>query len=856
MFVNSAVLSLDTYINVETLVIGYDTEKTTTDITMMIATATATNNLVTRIGFAFHYSPTDPILFLNGEPFFTDFDLEESVEIYSQNVQFLMDLILLGKITHVDFLACNTLQSEKWRLFYNLLQLKTGVVIGASDNNTGNLLYGGDWVMESTHEEVGQIYFTPAIENWASFLALPTGLNTYYHTFYTMNSADANAGKVMTRKIYNNSGTLLESQDISFGTTMSITAVLSLMDGGGMNPYTIGIVDSSQNKICMDIAYCNVYTKPLTTIQQTKLMTYVNTTFLEPHTASESSNTYVVTVVGSAFSLTGSNGVSSSSMLMTYGKVYILDQSDSSNAGKQLIIYTNTANTNRYYTGVVTNGTPGTRNAYTLIDLSSSVAGATLYYGIGGGVFYTSAASSMVKTNVTNAASTETFTVSFYSSLPAGTPVSYTITNCLASDLGLASLDNLTFTSPYQEISFTVAAITGTKNITITSGNSINLTLTSPAVKYVMGSISYALTSSAGNYGTNTLNTMAYSYNGTNWTGLGKSIFSVACLSVAYGNNMWVAGGVGTNDLAYSLDGISWTGLGRKFVGNNPFDGQTSTKTTKDWANGCMRVKFMNNRFVATGAYGSSYGYLFHSSDGINWYQINLQSIGGNDWSSSHDADWNGYGWVCTTYSSLYFIVDSVFNTTASIPVVVGSIGVNESNMQFTSACVNGYNIQGGGTTVQVYVPRQGVYNSGSGGVSAFMPGQLYFVDTYTNAYISVYGNIAFTTIIKNSDSTCYGTFQNTTTAPYFLDLVRLTYRTSESSSVYNNVGIVHNMYYDKWTSAWYISSDQGLMKKNTLTYSSLLADYAFTVVVPYANDYGFIHTCCSSKIGTRLDIV
>ena len=204
LFVNSAVLSLSDYINSDTIEIGYDTHVST------IIPSAKNHNNVTRIGFAFHYSGEDD----DHEAFFTDSDLGESVETFSPNVQSILDLLLGGGITHVDFLACGTLKSEKWRLFYQLLRLKTGVVIGASDDNTGNMKLGGDWIMESTHEEVGQIYFTAAIENWASLLALPTGLNQYYHTFYTIN---ATTPAVITRTIYNNSGTMQDTQDISFG---------------------------------------------------------------------------------------------------------------------------------------------------------------------------------------------------------------------------------------------------------------------------------------------------------------------------------------------------------------------------------------------------------------------------------------------------------------------------------------------------------------------------------------------------------------------------------------------------------------------------------------------------------------
>ena len=94
---------------------------------------------------------------------------------------------------------------------------------------------------------------------------------------------------------------------------------------------------------------------------------------------------------------------------------------------------------------------------------------------------------------------------------------------------------------------------------------------------------------------------MAYSYNGTQWTGLGTTFFTVTWdavygdkwvavgnngisskiaystngtqwtltaanlispLAVAYGNSLYVAVGSGSNDIAWSSDGTSWTGVG------------------------------------------------------------------------------------------------------------------------------------------------------------------------------------------------------------------------------------------------------------------------------------------------------
>jgi len=54
------------------------------------------------------------------------------------------------------------------------------------------------------------------------------------------------------------------------------------------------------------------------------------------------------------------------------------------------------------------------------------------------------------------------------------------------------------------------------------------------------------------------LNTLAYSYDGLNWTALGTTIFSFACYYVLWNGTMFVAVGE-TNTMAYSYNGISWT---------------------------------------------------------------------------------------------------------------------------------------------------------------------------------------------------------------------------------------------------------------------------------------------------------
>ena len=45
-------------------------------------------------------------------------------------------------VKHIDFLACDTLNDPVWLEYYKTLQ-DACITVGASDNKTGNLKYGG-----------------------------------------------------------------------------------------------------------------------------------------------------------------------------------------------------------------------------------------------------------------------------------------------------------------------------------------------------------------------------------------------------------------------------------------------------------------------------------------------------------------------------------------------------------------------------------------------------------------------------------------------------------------------------------------------------------------------------------------
>ena len=127
---------------------------------------------INRVSFVFH----DPIgqtkTFLDSKPFFTDDDLILGQSVFSENVSFLKSLITQFSISNIDFLACNSLLYENWKTFYDLLTRDTNVVVGASDNLSGNIKYGADWVMENTNENIKTIYFNDTIQDFSGYLAI------------------------------------------------------------------------------------------------------------------------------------------------------------------------------------------------------------------------------------------------------------------------------------------------------------------------------------------------------------------------------------------------------------------------------------------------------------------------------------------------------------------------------------------------------------------------------------------------------------------------------------------------------------------------------------------------------------
>ena len=174
LLIDSAVQDYQVFVdsvNFQTFPVVYSSGSSREEL-LSLLTSLGFNNL-SRIGFVFLTSASFIPTFLNSEPLFA---LNETVP-YSNNIQFIINIISQFGVKNIDYLACNTLNHSHWVNYYDVLSAETDVIVGASNDQTGNIKYGGDWVLESTSTDIELIYFTSSIEYY-SYL-LDTGMNTF-----------------------------------------------------------------------------------------------------------------------------------------------------------------------------------------------------------------------------------------------------------------------------------------------------------------------------------------------------------------------------------------------------------------------------------------------------------------------------------------------------------------------------------------------------------------------------------------------------------------------------------------------------------------------------------------------------
>lgn len=127
-----------------------------------------------KLCFVFHTKEPFRNKFINGAPIFTQYDLYayKNPKKCSKNFNYVVNTIKSLGVQKVDFLACELLAYHEWKDYFRILNELTGVTVGASLDKTGNLSNGGDWIMESTNEDIKNLYFTDGILNYAELLIL------------------------------------------------------------------------------------------------------------------------------------------------------------------------------------------------------------------------------------------------------------------------------------------------------------------------------------------------------------------------------------------------------------------------------------------------------------------------------------------------------------------------------------------------------------------------------------------------------------------------------------------------------------------------------------------------------------
>jgi len=137
-------------------------------------------------------------------------------------------------------------------------------------------------------------------------------------------------------------------------------------------------------------------------------------------------------------------------------------------------------------------------------------------------------------------------------------------------------------------------------------------------------------------------NTIAYSNNGTTWTGItGYNIFSDYGYRVAWNGTMWVAVGKGsTHTIAYSSDGLTWTGLGNTIFSLEGID-----------------VAWNGTLWIAVG--NGTTNKIAYSNNGTTW-----TGLGADIFLIAEGVAWNGTMWVAVGYDFSNTIAYSSNGTT------------------------------------------------------------------------------------------------------------------------------------------------------------------------------------------------
>lgn len=174
---------------------------------------------IERIGIVCNDGSINNKPFMNGELFYTEDDLMEGQNNYTDNLRFIIDILNEFQVSNIDYLACSSLNISNWMKYYEIIGNNTNTIVGASDDNTGNILYGGDWVMESTGDSIELIYWTSEMNKYSETLAV-----SVISTSTIVTNANLNNGSIYTWPITIDGGTVTTPTIITFGDDITLNS--------------------------------------------------------------------------------------------------------------------------------------------------------------------------------------------------------------------------------------------------------------------------------------------------------------------------------------------------------------------------------------------------------------------------------------------------------------------------------------------------------------------------------------------------------------------------------------------------------------------------------------------------------
>lgn len=123
---------------------------------------------------------------------------DPTLETWTEYINFISFLKATYNIQNLDLMACAIYSNKDWIYVIDNIQLKTGLNIRASQDNTGSQNLGGNWFLETGGINLETIYFTENINKFNGLLNVITGFTGAFASWTATYTGDTTGGSVAT----------------------------------------------------------------------------------------------------------------------------------------------------------------------------------------------------------------------------------------------------------------------------------------------------------------------------------------------------------------------------------------------------------------------------------------------------------------------------------------------------------------------------------------------------------------------------------------------------------------------------------------------------------------------------------